>query len=125
MIYSGPVDAYLITCYGKLPYRSLSLSLRTSDQEYFQPTGTVNYPNEQAFTRISDFKYITGQKTPKTSIVYEFPEPKAIRTIRYRARKCRNIQEVPTVSRYMTNTILLAGWPPTNIIIWIRWLLKH
>jgi UDP-galactopyranose mutase len=74
MIYSGPVDAYFDYCYGKLPYRSLEFKFETIDQEYFQPTGTVNYPNEQAFTRITDFKYLTGQKHPKTAVVYEFPK---------------------------------------------------
>ena len=73
LIYSGPVDAYFDYCYGKLPYRSLEFKFETVDKEYFQPTGTVNYPNEQAFTRITDFKYLTGQKHPKTAIVYEFP----------------------------------------------------
>lgn len=73
MIYSGPVDAYFNYCYGKLPYRSLEFKFETVDAEYFQPTGTVNYPNEQAFTRITDFKYLTGQKHAKTAIVYEFP----------------------------------------------------
>jgi UDP-galactopyranose mutase len=74
LIYSGPVDSYFDYCYGKLPYRSLEFKFETVDQEYFQPTGTVNYPNEQAFTRITDFKYLTGQKNPKTAIVYEFPK---------------------------------------------------
>jgi len=73
VIYSGPVDAYFDYCYGKLPYRSLEFKFETVDKEYFQPTGTVNYPNEQAFTRITDFKYLTGQKHSKTAIVYEFP----------------------------------------------------
>jgi UDP-galactopyranose mutase len=73
VIYTGPVDAYFDYRYGKLPYRSLEFKFETVDKEYFQPTGTVNYPNEQAFTRITDFKYLTGQKHPKTAIVYEFP----------------------------------------------------
>lgn len=73
LIYSGPVDAYFDYCYGKLPYRSLEFKFETVNAEYFQPTGTVNYPNEQAFTRITDFKYLTGQNHPKTAIVYEFP----------------------------------------------------
>ncbi len=73
MIYSGPVDAYFDYCYGKLPYRSLEFKFETVNAEYFQPTGTVNYPNEQAYTRITDFKYLTGQQHPKTAIVYEFP----------------------------------------------------
>jgi len=73
LIYTGPVDEYFNYCYGKLPYRSLEFKFETIDAEYFQPTGTVNYPNEQLFTRITDFKYLTGQKHHKTAIVYEFP----------------------------------------------------
>ncbi len=74
LIYTGPVDCFFNYCFGKLPYRSLEFKFETIDQEYFQPTGTVNYPNEQLYTRITDFKYLTGQKHPKTAIVYEFPK---------------------------------------------------
>jgi UDP-galactopyranose mutase len=74
LIYTGPIDAYFDYCYGKLPYRSLEFKFETMDQEVFQPTGTVNYPNEQAYTRITEFKYLSGQKHHKTSIVYEFPK---------------------------------------------------
>ena len=74
LIYSGPVDSYFNYCYGKLPYRSLEFKFETVNTEYFQSTGTINYPNEQAYTRITDFKYLTGQQHPKTAIVYEFPK---------------------------------------------------
>jgi UDP-galactopyranose mutase len=74
MIYTGPIDSYFNYCYGKLPYRSLEFKFETIDKEYFQPTGTINYPNEQAYTRITDFKYLTGQQHPKTTIVYEYPK---------------------------------------------------
>lgn len=74
MIYSGPVDAYFDYCYGKLPYRSLEFKFETIDAEKYQPTGTINYPNEHSYTRITDFKYLTGQKHPKTTIVYEYPK---------------------------------------------------
>ncbi|MBD0331511.1 MAG: UDP-galactopyranose mutase [Chitinophagaceae bacterium] len=73
LIYTGPIDAYFNYCYGKLPYRSLEFKFQTIDAENFQPTGTVNYPNEQLYTRITEFKFLTGQKHHKTSIVYEFP----------------------------------------------------
>jgi UDP-galactopyranose mutase len=73
LIYTGPIDSYFDYCYGKLPYRSLEFKFETIDKEIFQPTGTVNYPNEQMYTRITDFKYLTGQNHPKTAIVYEFP----------------------------------------------------
>jgi len=74
LIFTGPVDEYFNYCYGKLPYRSLEFKFETVDKEVFQPTGTVNYPNEQLYTRITDFKYLTGQVHPKTAIVYEFPK---------------------------------------------------
>ncbi|MGZ5246308.1 MAG: UDP-galactopyranose mutase [Flavitalea sp.] len=73
MIYTGPVDSYFNYCFGKLPYRSLEFKFETIDAEKFQETGTINYPNDQAYTRITDFKYLTGQKHPKTAVVYEFP----------------------------------------------------
>lgn len=73
MIFTGPVDEYFDFCYGKLPYRSIQFKFETLDQPNYQPTGTVNYPNDYAFTRITEFKHITGQKHPKTSLVYEFP----------------------------------------------------
>jgi len=73
MIYTGPVDAFYDFRYGKLPYRSLEFVHETHNLETFQPTGTVNYPNDQPYTRISEFKYITGQKHHQTSIVYELP----------------------------------------------------
>ncbi len=74
MMYTGPVDYYFDYCYGKLPYRSMDFKFETKDTECYQPTGTVNYPNEQAYTRITEFKYLTGQKHAKTSIVYEYPK---------------------------------------------------
>jgi UDP-galactopyranose mutase len=73
MIYTGPIDYYFDYCYGKLPYRSIEFRFETIEKEIFQPTGTVNYPNEHPYTRITEFKYLTGQQHPKTSIVYEYP----------------------------------------------------
>ena len=73
MIFTGPVDEYFDYCYGKLPYRSINFKFETLDKEQFQQTGTINYPNDYAFTRITEFKYLTGQKHHKTSLVYEFP----------------------------------------------------
>jgi UDP-galactopyranose mutase len=74
MIYTGPVDAFFNYRHGKLPYRSLEFKHETHDIEHFQPAPVVNYPNEQAYTRITEFKYLTGQEHKKTSIVYEFPQ---------------------------------------------------
>jgi UDP-galactopyranose mutase len=73
MIYTGPVDAFFDYRYGKLPYRSLEFKHETHDQEVFQDAPVVNYPQNQAYTRITEFKYLTGQRHHKTGIVYEFP----------------------------------------------------
>jgi UDP-galactopyranose mutase len=73
LIYTGPIDEYFNYCYGKLPYRSIEFKFETLDQEQYQSTGTINYPNEYAYTRITEFKYLTGQHHKKTTIVYEFP----------------------------------------------------
>ena len=74
MIYTGPIDYYFDYCYGKLPYRSIEFKFETIESPTFQTTGTINYPNEQAYTRITEFKYLTGQQHSKTSIVYEYPK---------------------------------------------------
>jgi UDP-galactopyranose mutase len=73
MIYTGPVDAYFDHVHGKLPYRSIEFDHQTLDQVQAQPVGTVNYPNEQAYIRITEFKHLTGQEHGRTSVVYEYP----------------------------------------------------
>jgi UDP-galactopyranose mutase len=74
MVYSGPIDAFFNHRHGKLPYRSLEFRHVNLPQEQFQPVGTVNYPNDYGYTRISEFKHITGQRSESTSIVYEYPQ---------------------------------------------------
>jgi UDP-galactopyranose mutase len=74
MIYTGPIDAFFDYCYGKLPYRSLEFRHETHNTERFQSAPVVNYPNDYAYTRVTEFKYLTGQEHPKTSIVYEYPQ---------------------------------------------------
>src|SRR5688572_2926282 len=56
MIYTGPIDSYFDYCYGKLPYRSIEFKFDTLDLENYQQTGTINYPNEHSYTRITEFK---------------------------------------------------------------------
>jgi UDP-galactopyranose mutase len=73
VIFTGPIDEYFDYCYGKLPYRSLRFEHQTHDCRTFQPAAVVNYPNEHAYTRVTEFKYLTGQDHAKTSIVYEYP----------------------------------------------------
>lgn len=75
LVFTGPIDEYFDFCFGKLPYRSLRFDHEhIPGTERFQPVGTVNYPNDQKFTRITEFKHLTGQQHPGTSIVREYPE---------------------------------------------------
>jgi UDP-galactopyranose mutase len=74
MIYTGPVDSFFDYCYGKLPYRSLEFVHETHNTPVYQPAPVVNYPDDNAYTRITEFKYLTGQEHKKTSIVYEYPQ---------------------------------------------------
>jgi UDP-galactopyranose mutase len=73
LIYTGPVDEFFDWKLGKLPYRSLRFVHKTVDQEQFQPVAVVNYPMTEKFTRITEYKHLTGQKAPKTSLTYEYP----------------------------------------------------
>lgn len=73
-VYTGPIDAFFDYCYGKLPYRSLRFEHQyLVDTDKFQEVGTVNYPNDFEFTRITEFKHLTGQVHKGTSIVKEYP----------------------------------------------------
>ena len=74
MIYTGPIDQFFDYRYGALPYRSLDFEFKTFDCETFQAAAVINYPNEHAYTRVTEFKYLTGQRHPKTSVVYEYPK---------------------------------------------------
>jgi len=73
MVYSGPVDEFFDMRFGKLPYRSLEFAHETHNKEVYQEAPVVNYPNENAYTRITEFKYLTGQQHPRTAVVKEYP----------------------------------------------------
>lgn len=73
MIYTGPVDAFFDRRYGALPYRSLEFRFETLDQARHLPVAVVNHPNEHAYTRVTEFKHLSGQEHPRTTLVYEYP----------------------------------------------------
>lgn len=74
LIFTGPIDEYFDYQYGKLPYRSLQFQFETHDAEVYQQAPVINYPNDYAYTRVTEFKYLTGQKHHKTTLVYEFAQ---------------------------------------------------
>jgi UDP-galactopyranose mutase len=73
VIFTGPVDEFFDYRFGRLPYRSLNFEFETRNVPVAQSGPVVNYPNENAYTRITEFKYLTGQEHSKTTLVYEYP----------------------------------------------------
>jgi UDP-galactopyranose mutase len=73
LIFTGPIDEFFGYRFGRLPYRSLRFEHVTLEREWHQAVGTVNYPQEHAYTRITEYKHLTGQVHPKTTITYEYP----------------------------------------------------
>ncbi len=73
-VYTGPIDEFFDYRFGKLPYRSLRFEHDTLNEEHHQTVGVVNHPNDHKYTRVTEFKHLTGQEHPQTSIVYEYPQ---------------------------------------------------
>ncbi|WP_231022071.1 UDP-galactopyranose mutase [Sphingomonas sp. IC-11] len=74
LVFTGPIDEYFGYRLGRLPYRSLHFRHETLDREWLQPVAVVNYPDEQVpFTRVTEYKHLTGDSSPVTSITYEYP----------------------------------------------------
>ena len=74
IIFTGPIDEFYDYKFGKLPYRSLEFEYKTLEMEYFQEFTQINYPNDFDYTRITEFKHITGQEHQLTTIAYEYPK---------------------------------------------------
>jgi UDP-galactopyranose mutase len=72
LIFTGPIDEFFDYRFGKLPYRSLEFRFETKSVPVAQEAPVINYPNENAYTRVTEFKYLTGQEHPKTTLVYEY-----------------------------------------------------
>jgi UDP-galactopyranose mutase len=74
LVFTGPIDEYFGYRYGRLPYRSLRFRHEAIDREWFQQVAVINYPSPDVpHTRITEYKHLTGQSAPRTSITYEYP----------------------------------------------------
>ena len=74
LVFTGPIDEFFGYRFGKLPYRSLQFRHETVDTEWLQKVAVVNYPGaDVAYTRITEYKHLTGQIAPRTSVTYEYP----------------------------------------------------
>jgi UDP-galactopyranose mutase len=75
LFYTGPIDEYFGKIYGPLPYRSLAFRHETLMRPQALPVGTVNFPDESVpFTRVTEYKHLTGQQHPHTTLTFEYPK---------------------------------------------------
>lgn len=74
MIFTGPIDEFFDHTHGELPYRSLNFKFHYTEQDQMQAVGTVNYPNEYNYTRTTEFKHLTGQRTYGSTYIEEYPQ---------------------------------------------------
>jgi UDP-galactopyranose mutase len=74
LVFTGPIDAFFDYRFGKLPYRSLDFRFETVPGPRVQPVGTINWPNEKDYTRVTDFSHLTGQECVLTTLCYEYPK---------------------------------------------------
>jgi UDP-galactopyranose mutase len=114
VIFTGPIDEFFDYRFGKLPYRSLHFEHVTLDKPRHQPVAVVNYPQTEAYTRVTEYKHLTGQRHEKTSITFEYPSasgdpyypiPQAHNAALYKryeelARKCPHVWFVGRLATY-------------------------
>lgn len=74
VLYTGPVDEFFNYLHGELPYRSLRFNRQHYEDNFLQEVAQVNYPNGQLYTRITEYKHITGQSCKGTTVSFEYPE---------------------------------------------------
>lgn len=79
LIYTGHIDYFFDFQFGHLPYRTLDFKFETiinedSKSAFYQEKAQINYPNDYDFTRITEFKHLTAQKSIYSTIAYEFPK---------------------------------------------------
>jgi UDP-galactopyranose mutase len=121
MIYTGPVDEFFDNRFGKLPYRSLEFKHETHDVEWYQEAPVVNYPNDYLYTRITEFKYLSGQTHKQTSIVYEFPQAEGRPVLPIpRPENAELYKKYQTWLKKLRACTSWDVWRPTSTTTWIR-----
>ena len=105
VIYSGPADELFDCRYGRLPYRTLDFVFETHNITWYQPKGTVNYPVDREYTRITEFKHLTGQALDgRTTIVKEYPRAYTGANSETPYYPIQNVQNLTLYERYQKLT---------------------
>lgn len=110
LIYTGPIDYYFNYKYGKLKYRSIRFEFETFNKENYQSCATINYPNDYDFTRITEFKHLTGQNINLTTIVKEYPDDNGeelypINTSKYNDTLSKYLEEAKLINTYFVGRL--------------------
>ena len=100
LIFTGPIDAFFDYQFGPLPYRSLKFEFEYHPVTQYQKVGTVNFPNDFDYTRITEFKHLTGQKAPGTVILKEYPCDAQITNEPFYPILCKEHDEI--LAKYQT-----------------------
>jgi len=108
LIFTGPLDEFFDYQFGELPYRSLDFIFKTSDNKFFQEVGQINYPNNNAYTRITEFKHITGQVSEKSTYAYEFPRAFTDRKLQIPYYPIPKKENEATLNKYLKNISKLS-----------------
>ena len=75
VIATAPVDELFDFRFGMLPYRTLNFVTEHFSKDSYQPKAVINYTVSEAFTRITEYKKLTGQQAAGTTIMKEYPAP--------------------------------------------------
>ena len=126
IVYTGPLDELFLARFGRLPYRSLDFVYETYDEEYKLPCGTVNFTVSEDYTRITEFKHLTHQKAPRTTIMKEYPRAYTDPTTQSRTTRSSTTRTTRTTSATASSprrcrTSTRSGvWPSTATTTWTR-----
>ncbi len=114
LIFTGPIDEFFSCCYGRLPYRSLNFVFEHYEKSDYQPKAVVNYTVSEDYTRITEFKKLTGQKKPEhTTIVKEYPIPYTGMNGEIPYYSIVNDDNMALYAKY---TALLEGYPNFHLL---------
>lgn len=109
LIYTGPVDYYFNYKYGNLKYRSLRFEFETLYCDSYQQAPVVNYPNDYDFTRITEFKKITGQVSDRTTIMREYPTWDGEPYYPYPTKECAEQYQIYKEECDKLDNVIFAG----------------
>lgn len=113
VIFTGPVDEFFNCCFGRLPYRSLRFEWGHTNEESFQPKAVINYTVSEDYTRITEFKKLTGQRVQGSTVMREYPVPytDSEKQIPYYA-----ILDKDNIDLYNKYRAMLSGYPDFKLL---------